>query len=411
MSDAPLPLEGVFPKRDPLVGVTSQEVGPAIAAALGLSDSPPDVGQNSSPAARKCGFNLISLGDLMARPDAPVNYLWEGRLTLGSVSLIVAKPKVGKSTLARNLALAVSTGDDFFGWKTHGGPVVYLAFEEREEDIKADFRAMGATGHEPIDIHVDGTPPNAIKELVKVVRELKPRLVVIDPLFRLVRVRDEKAYAETYQALGPLIDLARETGTHILLLHHAGKNMKADAIDAPLGSTALAGAVSTLVHLKRADGYRTLQTVQRIGEDLPETVLAFDPATHQLSLGGEKAVAERVEMEKRILDYLKDRGQPKEQAEIRSGVEGATKTIWAALTALVAEGKVTKTGEGKRGKPFLFSCSEHIWRTREQEMESEPQNRMVTGEKVVLEDRHIRFPVPEKKPTVQAKQGEGELWL
>ena len=87
----------------------------------------------------------------------------------------------GKSTLARNLALAVSTGDDFFGWKTYGGPVVYLAFEEREEDIKADFRAMGATGHEPIDIHVEGTPPNAIRELVKVVSELKPRLVVIDP--------------------------------------------------------------------------------------------------------------------------------------------------------------------------------------------------------------------------------------
>ena len=147
------------------------------------------------------------------------------------------------------------------------------------------------------------------------------------------------------------------------------------------------------------------------GEDLPETILAFDKATHQLSLGEEKAGAERVEMERRILDYLKDGGQPKEQAEIRSGVEGATKTIWAALTALVAQGKVTKTGEGKRGKPFLFSCSEHICRTREQETETEPQNRMVTEDKTVPEDQVIRFPVPEKDSAVQAKQGEGELWL
>ncbi len=398
-------LGGIFPKSDPLASVTAKDVGPEIAAALGLPDKPP------MQAARKSGFDLISLGDLMARPDAPVNYLWEGRLTLGSVSLVVAKPKVGKSTLARNLALAVSTGDDFLGWKTHAGSVVYLALEERPEDIKADFRAMGATGQEPIYIHAAGTPQGAIPELVKVVRERKPQLVVIDPLFRLARVRDEKAYAETYQALGPLIDLARETGTHILLVHHAGKSMKADAIDAPLGSTALGGAVSTLVHLKRADGYRTLQTVQRTGEDFPETILSFDPATRQLFLGGSKADAERGEIEERILGYLKDAGEPKEQAEIRAGVEGATKTIWAALTALVAQGKVTKAGEGKRGKPFLFSCSEHIRRTREQETEIGPEHCMVTGENVVLEDRQTQLPVPQKNWAVPATHGEEELWL
>ena len=61
MSDAPLPLEGVFPKRDPLVGVTSQEVGPAIAAALGLPDNPPNAAQKSDSAVKKSGFNLISL--------------------------------------------------------------------------------------------------------------------------------------------------------------------------------------------------------------------------------------------------------------------------------------------------------------------------------------------------------------
>jgi RecA-family ATPase len=87
---------------------------------------------------------------------------------------------------------------------------------------------------------------------------------VIDPLFRLARIRDEKAYAETYYALGPLIDVAREAGTHVMLTHHAGKSAKADAIDSPLGSTAIGGAVSTLIHLKRTETMRTIQTVQRI---------------------------------------------------------------------------------------------------------------------------------------------------
>jgi hypothetical protein len=409
--DAMVELDGVFPKNDPLSRVTAADVGPEIAAELGLPDSPPNVAQKSKQAVEKHGFDLIPLGELMARPDAPVNYLWEGRLTLGSVSLVVAKPKVGKSTLARNLALAVSTGDDFLGWKTHRGSVIYLALEERDDDIKADFRAMGATGQEPIDIHTDGTPQDAMRELVKVVRARKPRLVVIDPLFRFARVRDEKAYAETYQALGPLIDLARETGTHILMVHHAGKSVKADAIDAPLGSTALSGAVSTVMHLKRTDCHRTLQTVQRIGEDLPETILSFDLETHQLFLGGNKADAERVEVETRILEYLKDAGEAKEQAEIRTRVEGATKAIWAALTALVAQGKVTKTGEGKRGKPFLFSRSDHIYKTREQETDNTSENRLVTGEKVVLENQQIQSPVQGKKPGALAVHEEGDQWL
>jgi hypothetical protein len=66
----------------------------------------------------------------------------------------------------------------------------------------------------------------------------------------MARIRDEKAYAETYAALGPLIDIAREVGTHVLLTHHAGKSAKSDAIDAPLGSTAIGGAVCTLILLK-----------------------------------------------------------------------------------------------------------------------------------------------------------------
>ena len=52
-------------------------------------------------------IKLVKLGELLSRPIVPVEWLWEGRLIAGTTSLIVAKPKVGKSTLERNLALAV----------------------------------------------------------------------------------------------------------------------------------------------------------------------------------------------------------------------------------------------------------------------------------------------------------------
>jgi hypothetical protein len=342
-----------------------------------------------SPVAGASGYELVPLRELMDRPDAPVDYLLEGRLVAGTVSAGVAKPKVGKSTFARNLSLSVATGKPFLGCAVAQGEVIYLALEERPEEIKADFKAMGATGDEPIHVHAAQAPEAAMPELVGIVQNRKPRLVVIDPLFRLARIRDEKAYAETYQALGPLIDVARETGTHIHLTHHAGKSIKADAIDAPLGSTALGAIVSTLVVLKRTDAYRTIQTVQRIGSELPEIVLSFNPTTRTLSLGESKVETEQANAEKRILEYLEETSAPQTQRQIRDNVEGQTRVIRAALTSLTKSEKVKRTGEGKRGKPHLyerwFSGSQHIAGTREPETEDDTQPCINTQEKVVPE--------------------------
>ncbi|MGB8521600.1 MAG: AAA family ATPase [Candidatus Acidiferrales bacterium] len=335
------------------------------------------------------GFVLTRLSDLFNKPDKPVDYVLENVLVAGGLSGVFAKPKVGKSTFARNLCLAVSRGEDFLGLKTKKGECIYLALEEREEDIRQDFRAMGADGSEPIYVHAASAPAEGIVALCDLVRERKPVLVVIDPLFRLARIRDEKAYAETYTALGPLIDVAREIGTHVMFSHHAGKGMKADSVDSPLGSTAIGGAVSTLVVLKRTRNRRTIETVQRVGADIPETVLEFESNTRRLTLGGTRFDSERQECEMEILEFLKSASDPQTQEQIRDGVEGQTRVIRAALTALVAAARVDRTGDGKKGKPFLYafpnSGSEHIAGTRKPESEGQ-------GE---VTEKNERIPVPE----------------
>ena len=339
---------------------------------------------NPADEGRANGFRLERLGDLLAKPEVPPDYLVDGLLVRGTVSALVAKPKVGKSTLARLLCLAVATGKEFLDRSTRQGACIYLALEERKEEITADFRAMGADGTEAIDIHADTAPAGAISALVDLVRNQRPALVVIDPLFRLAHIRDEKAYAEVYAALGPLIDTARETGTHILVTHHSGKAQKADAIDSPLGSTALGGAVSTLIVLKRSDSYRSVQTVQRIGADMPETVLSFAPATHRLSIGGTRAEADRQAVEREIIEYLKGAGE-RAEPEIVAHVEGANAVKRKALRSLVERGQVERTGTGKKGNPFKYSfaCTEPISRTSVQESKNHAHTRMNTGEMLV----------------------------
>jgi hypothetical protein len=327
---------------------------------------PPDQATN--------GFALRHLADLLAQPDIPVQYVVERLLVAGTVSCVVAKPKVGKSTFARNLCLCVSRGDDFLGLKTKRGECLYLALEEREEDIKHDFRAMGADGSEPIFVHAAGAPAQGIDALCDLVRQRRPILVVIDPLFRLARIRDEKAYAETYTALGPLIDLAREVGTHVLLTHHTGKSAKADAIDSPLGSTAIGGAVCTLVLLKRTESMRSIQSVQRVGQDFSETVLEFDTQNRSLSLGAEKSQADVQTLAEATFEYLRGATEPKTESEIDDSVEGKTGIKRKALRMLVSQEKITREGAGRKGDPFRyqfsFSRSPYTPGTREQESQN-----------------------------------------
>jgi len=360
-----------------------------------------------------CGFNLSPLGELLTRPDVRVEYVVENLLVCGTVSCVVAKPKVGKSTFARNLCLAVSRGEDFLGCRTKGGECVYLALEEREEDLKNDFQAMGADGKEPIFVHAAAAPAEGIIAVCDLVRQRRSLLVVIDPLFRIAKIRDEKAYAETYAALGPLIDAAREAGTHVLLTHHAGKSAKADAIDAPLGRTAIGGAVCTLIHLKRTETMRTIQTVQRIGQDIPETLLQFEVESRALSLGKPKSEADIQAIGELILEHLKGTDEAKTESEIEEAVEGKTGQKRRALRTLVKQGKIIRDGVGRKGDPyryrFSFSCSLYIPGTRKQESEKWPDTRINTGDILVPNSSQESFGVP---PYEKAKfEDDGEVRL
>jgi predicted transcriptional regulator len=320
------------------------------------------------------GFALYLIGELLARPEVPPDYLVDNLLVRGTVSCVVAKPKVGKSTFARGLCLSVSRGTPFLGKPARQGACIYLALEERHEEITADFRAMGATGTETIMVHADAAPVSAIISLVELVRKEHPALVVIDPLFRLAHVRDEKAYAEVYAALGPLIDVARETGTHILVTHHAGKSIKADATDSPLGSTAIAGAAATLIVLNKRESGRTIQTVTRIGAVIPETMLSFDTETKRLSLGATRTDVARSDVEEEILDFLKVAGE-RTEPEIDDCVTGTNSIKRTALRTLVERGLVDRKGTGTRGDAFKYSfaCTESVMRTSVQETEKQSQ--------------------------------------
>ena len=312
--------------------------------------------KESSAISKPRELELEDLGELLKKPHVEVDWLVAGRLVAGSVSMFASKPKVGKSTTVRCLALCVARGEPFLGWKVKQGDVIYLNLEERNEDVVGAFRALGAVPGDPIQI----TDKGDVAALTATLRRHRPALLVVDPLFRLIAVKDEKAYAEVYARMGPLIDVARETGTHITCLHHSPKQAREDAIDSPLGSTALGGAVNTLFELRRSPetGIRTIRSTQRVGEDLQEMVLRFDADTCLMRLDGTRQQVEVDKLKQMIWAALNDVEMT--EAQLFAAVEhGKTGPKRLALRSLLRDGTVERSGTGKKGNPYLYrkACS------------------------------------------------------
>jgi len=302
------------------------------------------------------GMTFTFLSDLLAEDDENVSWLVDNMLPTGGFSVLAGKPKAGKSTLARNLALNVAQGGDFLDRKVQAGPVLYLALEEKRAEVKKHFRDMGATGEEDICIFASSAPVDALQQVRAVAEQVKPALIIIDPLFRFARVRDSNDYAQVTQVLEPILRLARDTGCHVLCVHHMVKGERQGG-DSILGSTAIFGSVDTAILLKRGDKYRTLQTQQRYGEDLVETTLHCDAETRTTTLGQSRQEEGLSAMEEALLEFLRDQEAPRTEAEISDAVQGRKVLKVTALRSLVREGTVTGEGKGGKGDPFRYSRS------------------------------------------------------
>lgn len=301
-------------------------------------------------------MELIRLDDLFKKPEEDVQWLVEGLFPMRGFSMLAAKPKVGKTTFARCLALAIANGSPFLNRETHQGRVIYLALEEKESEVKKHFQAMGANGSEDILLYISSAPKEALEEVCRMAVELKPALIIIDTLFRMIRVRDANDYALMTNALEPLVDLARKSGCHVLCVHHLGKGERSDG-DAILGSTAIFGSVDTALLLNRTEKYRTLKSIQRYGEELEESVLEFDQETRTLSLGSSKEDVEQNRIALEILHFVGKQAEPQLTASILEGVEGRKQVKLRALKHLTESGQLLKLGVGGKIDPFRYAIA------------------------------------------------------
>ncbi|NWF91927.1 MAG: AAA family ATPase [Syntrophaceae bacterium] len=335
----PLPLKEIERVLDSMIKTHSRNNPP----------SEQEEGFELDKATNEYHFSLIQAKDILSVREKETDWIWEEILPIGGLSLVIAKPKVGKTTFAFNLAVAISRGDTFLGKKTLQATVIYLALEEKRSELQKKLSSLGIAD-EPLFFHFGPAPIDAMKEVEALIREKEANFLIIDILQKFCRVKDLNDYAQVTRALEPLMVIARQLNCHIQLIHHAGKKDRQDGDDT-LGSTGLLGGVDTSIHIKKRERRRSFFTIQRYGEDVPETVIDLLP-DGSLEVAGRREEVEIGETLPLILEAL-DEG-PLTINEIWERVEKRHDLVSKGVKMLVENGQVSRSGDGKKGNPFVY---------------------------------------------------------
>ena len=323
----------------------------------------------------------------------------------------MSKPKVGKTTMAVNLSIAVARGIPFLNRETQKSPVAYLSLDASFPEITETFTVLGLRESDPIFIHAGGAPRYTVRWLMQRVKERGVRLIVIDTLQRLFKFRDLNDYSQVTNTMVPLLEEARAQNVHLLITHHAKKDT-GDDLDSSIGSTAIRGLAYTYLHLKRLPDSerRIFRSDQRNGKNFPELALVFN-REGWLEVFGTRDEAEVEEVKPKILELLEAEGSEVDEKEIRRAIPARGWVVGRAIRELFKAGDLDRTGKGRRGDPYKYMLASSIVDLRDNpSSDCLLQEGIVKGREV---SRPILIPYRDEEPPRQSglETGRGKKAL
>ena len=271
------------------------------------------------------------------------------------LNLLAGKPKKGKSIFALNIGLSIALGGLALGKiPVEQGAVIYLALEDPERRLQKRLKQMMThTDRAPTALHLFTKWPRmdagGLELLEAKMGEIPNlRLVIIDTLqkFRKPSKSNVNLYAEDYETVSKIKDVADRLGVCILLIHHLRKAEAVDIFDTMSGSLGLTGGTDGNLVLESTKGNTTLHIT---GRDVEGIELAIKLDTQMLSwrLLGERAEVKATNDQQQIYDALKESAEeltPKELSEITGLKDSHVKKI---LGKFVEDGSIKRTGHGK----------------------------------------------------------------
>ncbi len=203
-------------------------------------------------------YPVVWYGDEDASP--PLSWLVKGLFVEGGLSTVYGPPGTSKTFVALDMALHIAHGRDWFGRRVMTGGVIYVSGEgspgmlqrmkawklEKGDGSRAPFALLPSS----VNLFDDDIGADALIADVHAhasVIGVPLRLVVLDTLSRMIGSGDEDKARDINQVVQRAEKIQRETGAHVLIVHHSGK----DRDRGMRGSNALLGAVDAAIEISR----------------------------------------------------------------------------------------------------------------------------------------------------------------
>jgi AAA domain len=315
---------------------------------------------------------MVRVGEIASAESAP-RWLVEGLWGAQSVGVIGGAPKCAKTWLGLDMALSVATGTACLGRYAvpePGPALVYLAEDALpvvRERVAGMARHRGLDLAE-VDVHVITAPvlrldrdPDRTR-LLQAIRQLRPRLLLLDPLVRLHGI-DENNAGEVAALLAYFRSLQRELALSVVLVHHTRKNAAGGAAAGQglRGSSDIHAFGDSNLYLRRTKDRLVLQSEHRAAPASPPVhleLVAADAETTHLEIVAEPQDGCRHGLEEQVLDLLGG-GEVLSRARLRESLAVKNERLGAALESLERAGQLchTPTGWQRTDKPTDGGCS------------------------------------------------------
>jgi hypothetical protein len=210
--------------------------------------------------------SLADIPDLLTMTIRPIEYLVDGLIARGTITLWTGPDGAAKTFLTQKMAIAVATGGQFLGRRCRRCGTLILDYENPAFAVRERLELMAGG---PIDgLKIWGTwleqqPPQIGNELLlSIAKDSKP-LIIVDP-FRYSHGAEEND-STAMMGVMQMLRYCAAAGGAVVVLHHPAKTEHSTG----RGSSAIKGAadVAFLQEMSDESGLITLAcTKNRFGE-------------------------------------------------------------------------------------------------------------------------------------------------
>ena len=236
--------------------------------------------------------------------------------------LLCGSAKVGKSWMALQIALCISSGMNLWNYDTKKKEVLYLCLEDGEKRLQDRLFSIAQEWPQEFMYTTNADPiGNGLEDQLEDALKAHPGigLFIIDTLAAIrceqntADVNTKNPYQGDYNTIAPLHKFCEEHNVAILLVHHTRKMRSVDPFDDILGTNGLFGA-SDGAFIFRKESADTDVKLHLRSRDMEERILTirFNSTLSHWELVKENTPVEDAfqtdEDLKKALDYLKEHG-------------------------------------------------------------------------------------------------------